>query len=59
MEECQVGHAWKLAGISLASGNAGSWAQCKHCEAVQYTPGIRELERARQDVADNLHQLGE
>ena len=59
METCSDEHAWKLAGISLASGNAGSWTECSRCGAVEYTPGIREMEAARQDVLDNLHEADE
>lgn len=55
MVTCPGEHAWKLAGISLSSGNAGSWTECQRCGAVEYTPGIREMEAARQDVLDNHH----
>lgn len=56
MNACKGGHAWKLAGVSLGFmgvGETGYSVECKTCGTVEYRPGIRERERARDQVQDS------
>lgn len=61
MNACAGEHAWKVTDISLGLagvGSTGYTVECKTCGTVEDRPGRNVVDRARQQIQDNLDDQG-